>query len=74
MNANRNKNLIFLLLISCFLAIASCSTDEQSEMIEISLDRSTLPLSGNTETLIVLEFQPIEWISSKYDVVTVSME
>ena len=74
MNANRNKNLIFLLLISCFLAIASCSTDEQSEMIEISLDKSTLTLVlGDTETLTVTpSSNQIEWISSNTDVITVT--
>jgi hypothetical protein len=74
MNANRNKNLILLLLISCLLAIASCSTEEQAEMIEISLDKSTLTLVlGNTETLIATSnSNQIEWISSNTDVVTVS--
>lgn len=61
-------------MIYCFLAIASCSTDEQYEMNEISLDKSTLTLVlGDTETLTTTPSSTqIEWISSNTDVITVT--
>jgi len=74
MKANRFINLVVLLFIATFLTIESCKKEEKPEIIDISLNKSTLVMVlGSPETLTVSPGSAgVVWTSSNPDVVTVS--